>query len=197
MNLTELNNTVMGLWPKCDWTPDEWALLAETVKRVDHDQAATMLREVRRTQRSSRNPDMQDITKRVRAMLLTPATSGTFHRRGEGLSKWEAQRTSWKAAGLSDYDTFRRYWQSMRDSHGGTGESFARMWHGYCAIDARELGATWEQAEEEAAELTGGTPRIEPSGDRRELWARVRASIKHTERRGPKSAREDAERSHP
>lgn len=161
MNLTELNNTVMGLWPKCDWTPDEWALLAETVKRVDHDQAATMLREVRRTQRSSRNPDMQDITKRVRAMTNAPA-AGPYRNGG---SKWDAQRAVWGAHNLTDYEAFCRYWSWMRSKHIGPTDSFARMWHGYCAIDARDLGMSWNESEAEAADLTGGTPRPVPVPD--------------------------------
>lgn len=158
MNLTELNSTVMGLWPKCDWTPDEWGLLADTVKRLPADQADTMLREVRRTQRSSRNPDMQDITKRVRSMTNAPAAGPSR----QGGSKWDAQRAVWGNHAMTDYEAFTRYWSWMRSKHNGPADSFARMWHGYCAIDARDLGMCWNDAEREAAELTGGTPRPMP-----------------------------------
>lgn len=188
MNLTELNTTIMGLWPKCDWTPDEWGLLADTLKRMPTDQAETMLREVRRTQRPGRNPDMQDITKRTRTVTSAPQP-GAFR---QGGSKWDAQRAIWGTPNLSDHDAFRRYWTWMRNKHEGPADGFARNWHGYCAIDARDLGMEWDESEQEAAELTGGKARPMPSGERRELWARMRASMKHVEKRGPKSTREEA-----
>lgn len=174
MNLTELNTTVMGLWPKCDWTPDEWGLLADTLKRMPFEQAETMLREVRRTQRSSRNPDMADITKRCRVVVNAPKPGETR----QGGSKWDAQRAMWGTPNLSDIDALRRYWTWMREKHEHGREAFARMWHGYCAIDGRDIGLGFDDSEELAAELTGGKARPMPSGGRSELWARLRASMK-------------------